>query len=389
MDQGQIEQRFAWLDEQLRKTTETIKDFEGQLASSQKLNEKQAAQISSLTDEISRLAGLTTRIHQVDETLQKHRKEVTRQLEAAEKRRSEKETNLEALRKSDYQSIQQRIDHVTDDLKKLIAVEQALETRREEEVRISKQLTKHDKQLDKVLDTNSSHEDRLKSISRTNDQLQKDQQKLFAEVEAHRKKFEEVAGRLEVFEDATRSLDVRIGELIGAEAERTAGQARWIERQELSIVEYENAWKKWERRFDTIEQQAYEFDDRLAAYEEMHRTLKQMRTDLGELMERLERRITEVSEMQRLGENRMKHEWSAFQADEVKRWNTYKLTGDELWREHERLHERLGQELIGIGDELKQATQSINQVAELEQLHLGEMLSVIREWVSEISEQAD
>jgi chromosome segregation ATPase len=389
MDQEQIEQRLKWLDEQHRKTNETIKDLENKLARSQNLEEKQAGQISSISDEISRLASLTTRIHQVDETLQKHRKEVTRQLESAEKRRSEKEANLEALRKSDHQSIQQRIDKIDEDLKKLAEVEYLLETRREEEVRISKQLTKHDKQLDKLLDTNSSHEERLKSISRANDHLQKEQQKMMAEVEAQRKKFEEATGKLDVFADANRSLDVRIGELISAEAERTAGQARWIERQELSIVEYENAWKKWERRFDAIEQQAYEFDDRLAAYEEMHRALKQMRADLGELMERLERRITEVSEMQRLGENRVKHDWSTFQADELKRWNTYKLTSDELWREHERLHDRLREELTGTGNELKQAVQSINQMTEAERIHLGELLSMIREWVSEISERTE
>jgi chromosome segregation ATPase len=389
MDQGQIEQRIVWLDEQHRETNEKIKDFENQLARDKELIKKQAVQITSLNDEISRLAGLTTRIHQVDETLQKHRKEVTRQLEAAEKRRSEKEANLEALRKSDYQSIQQRIDKIDNDLKKLIEVEHALETRREEELRISKQVTKHDKQLDKMIDMNASQEERLKSISSANDQLQKEQLKLIAEVESHRKKLEEASGKLDVIADANRGLDVRVGELIGAETERTAGQARWIERQELNIVEYENAWKKWERRFDAIEQQATEFDDRLAAYEEMHRALKQMRTELGELMERLERRITEVSEMQRLGETRMKHDWSTFQADEVKRWNTYKLTSDELWREHERLHDRLGQELTEGGEELRRATQNINQMTEAERLHLGELLSMIREWINELNERTE
>jgi hypothetical protein len=144
---------------------------------------------------------------------------------------------------------------------------------------------------------------------------------------------------LDALKDGSRSLDVRVSELISAESERSEGQARWIERQELSNVEFENVWKKWGRRFEAIEQQADAFDDRLAAYEEMHRALKQMRTELGELMERLERRITEVSEMQRLSDNRMKHEWSSFQAEDLKRWNTYKLTGDELWREHNRLHE--------------------------------------------------
>jgi DNA repair ATPase RecN len=162
-----------------------------------------------------------------------------------------------------------------------------------------------------------------------------------------------------------------------------------VERQELSIVEFENFWKKRGRRFDAIEQQATDFDDRLASYEEMHRSLKQMRTELGELMERLERRITEVSEMQRLGDNRMKHDWSSFQAEDLKRWNTYKLTSDELWREHNRLHDRLTEDLVSISDDLKQATQSISTMTDADRMRLGELMSMMREWLSEYAERED
>ena len=192
---------------------------------------------------------------------------------------------------------------------------------------------------------------------------------------------------LEAVKDVNRSLEVRISELMSAEAERAEGQARWIERQELSIVDFENTGKKWGRRFDAIEQQATAFDERLAAYEEMHRALKQMRTELGELMERLERRITEVSEMQRLGENRMKHEWSSFQADDLKRWNTYKLTSDELWREHNRLHDQLADQYASFSEDLGQAVQNVRQLMDADRMRLGEIMAMAREWLSEFGDE--
>lgn len=387
MDQKQIEKRLTWLDEQHRKTTESIKGLSNLLSESRKTVEVQSKQIADLSDEIARLAGTTSRINTFDETLKQHRKEVNRQLEDAEKRRSEKETNLDALRKSDYQAVTQRVDQIQSDLQGISRLEEALEIRREEALRISKQADKIDKRTEKIDDTLSAMVDHIKSLARDQEKLNKAIQKTTSEYDALRKRVEESYGKQEVLADGNRSLDIRISELISSEAERAEGQARWIERQELSIVEFDNAWKKWGRRFDAIEQQASEFDERLAAYEELHRTLKQMRADLSELMERLERRITEVSEMQRLSDNRNKHDWSTFQAEDLKRWNTYKLTTDELWREHNRLHDQLSKQVEHFSEDLERAGQNITRLFEADNMRLGELLSMLREWINEVSDR--
>lgn len=389
MDEKQVEKRLAWLDEQHRNSNATIKELSDLLSVAQKQLETQAKQIADLNDETSRLAGLTTRIHEVDETLKQHRKEVSRQLESAEKRRTEKEANIDALRKADQQAVSHRVDQVQEGLNKVHEIEQILSTRRDEELRLSKQSAKLDKQVEKLLDKSTNQGDQIKALVRENAKLMKDYQKVTAELEALRKNSEESRGMLEGLKDGNRSMDVRLSELISAETERSEGQARWLERQELSNVEFENVWKKWGRRFEAIEQQADAFDDRLAAYEEMHRALKQMRTELRELMERLERRITEVSEMQRLSDNRMKHEWSSFQAEDLKRWNTYKLTSDELWREHNRLHDQLAKQYEIFSEDLGQASQDIRQMLEADQMRLGEIMAMAREWLSDHVERDD
>jgi chromosome segregation ATPase len=389
MDQKQVEKRLAWLDEQHRGSTTTLKELSDLLAKAQKQVQTQAKQIADLNDEISRLAGLTTRIHEVDETLKQHRKEVSRQLESAEQRRTEKEANIDSIRKADQQAVSHRVDQIQEELKRIKEIDQTLTTRRDEELRLSKQAAKLDKQVEKLLDKSTNQGDQLKSLIRENAKLLKDYQNIKAELDALRKKGEESRGMLDALKDGSRSLDVRVSELISAESERSEGQARWIERQELSNVEFENVWKKWGRRFEAIEQQADAFDDRLAAYEEMHRALKQMRTELGELMERLERRITEVSEMQRLSDNRMKHEWSSFQAEDLKRWNTYKLTGDELWREHNRLHDQLAKQYEAFSEDLGQAGQNIKQMLDADRMRLGEFMSMAREWLSDYTDRDD
>lgn len=387
MDEKTIEKRLNWLDEQNRKTTDIIKQLSDMLTESRDVIKNQSNQIEEMNDEISRLAGLTTRIHQVDETIQLHRKEVIRQLDEAEKRRSEKEVNLDALRKSDQKALTLRLDQLQVDLSKITDLESRLSSFQEEQVRLNKDNSKLEKQFEKLDDKSSTLRDQLKSLTREHEKIAKGNQKATGDLEVLRKRVEEYRGKLDALSDGNRSLDIRITELMSTEAERSDTQSRWIERQELSTLEFENEWKKWGRRFDAIEQGAHEFDERLAAYEELHRTLKQMRTELGELMERLERRITEVSEMQRLGDNRMKHEWSTFQAEDLKRWNTHKLTMDEIWREHNRLHETLKQQYQEVSEDLKNAGTNIDYFMETERVRLSELLSMFREWVSETTDR--
>jgi TolA-binding protein len=50
---------------------------------------------------------------------------------------------------------------------------------------------------------------------------------------------------------------------------------------------------------------------------------------VDEIIERFERRINEISEVQRLNDERFRQEWNAFKADDLKRWTNYLLNQEE------------------------------------------------------------
>ena len=52
-----------------------------------------------------------------------------------------------------------------------------------------------------------------------------------------------------------------------------------------------------------------------------------------ELNTKLERRINEVTEMQRLAEDRLRQEWVSFKTDDQKRWTGYSLSSEESFRD--------------------------------------------------------
>lgn len=382
-----IDKRLEWLDEQRRKDSETLRRLEQRLAGMEETLAKQAAQVQDLATESARLSALGSRISQFDDTLTKHRQEVSRQLESAEEARSAKEKQLEQLRKRDQSEMGKSLSELRTDLKALDQVRELMEARREQEMRISRTMDSFSKAMDEL---KGHDEDRGRWIISADEARRQDTKRmseLQADVSGLRTRFDTARGTLDTVEDRVRRLEVRLSEIAASDNERREGQALWMEQQNLRLVDFERGSKEWGKRFKEFEKMADELSERMVAYEETYRALKQQREDLDALMQRLERRITEVGEMQRLTEDRLKQEWATFQADDQKRWNTYKLASDELWRDHHRLHDRIGKELQDLTGSMGAALRGLADLEGGTQERINALLSLLREWAAHFERQ--
>jgi chromosome segregation ATPase len=382
------DKRLEWLDDQRRKDTETIQRLEKRLASLEEAQAKQARQAQDLAGDVARLSALATRINQFDETLTKHRQEVSRQLEAAEEARTSKEKQLDQSRKRDQAEISKDVETLRKELATVDEVRETSDALREDGLRISRSLGGLSTRIDDLQAGEEEHGRWRLSFEEGRKQDGKRVVDLQTDVSDMRARLDGVRGSLDTVEDRLRRLEVRLGELATGESERREAQSLWMEQQNLRLVDFERSSKDWGRRFEAFEKMAAELDERVLSYEETYRGLKQQREDLDVLMQRLERRITEVSEMQRLSEDRLKQEWSTFQADDQKRWNTYKLGRDELWRDHNRLHEKIPKELQGLEEGLAAAVRSLSDVSNSTQQRLTDLLGLVREWAAEVEQRA-
>jgi chromosome segregation ATPase len=386
MDSERIEKRLSWFDEQRLKDAEALREIKESLSELERTLNSQAKQLESLSEETSRVAALAARIHKMDDALGKHRKEVTRQLEVAETRRSEKEKHLEALRKTDQEAIVKRIDQLRGELGRIDQLYESLENRRAEQARLNKEQDAISKRQEKEQAQLQEIQIQIKAI---NDSQNKDHVKLGKvddELSEFKRRLDGTRHDLESLSDDIRRIDVKTAEMNSGEQEREERQRVFFDRQELKLVEFEKGWDEWEGRFSEFEQTAAAMNEKLAAYDETFRAARQLRESLEGLMERLERRITEVSEMQRLADERMKQEWNSFQADEQKRWNTFKLTNDEQWRDHERIHTRLEDHQEKAQKELDDTSRLLIELRERDEARVRELVSMIREWASAIDQ---
>ncbi|GAF84504.1 unnamed protein product, partial [marine sediment metagenome] len=319
-----------------------------------------------------------------DDALTKHRNEISRQLKDVEERRTEKEKSLEALRKTDQKGFSKKLDDVRKELLRLEKFEQLLENRRKEEIRINKELNTIKENQENAFEAYETGKRTTVSLSENQKQVGKRLTKAESLLERHKKGIDGAKTRAESLENLYHRLEVRANEFQASEKERRETQELWVESQGLKIVEFEKILNEWGQSHSAFEKRAEAIDERMVAYEETHRILKQMQSDLEEVIERLERRITEVGEMQRLAEDRMKHSWGEFQSEDHRRWSTYTLTMDERRNEHARLHDKLRSESDEISSNLSNGLDRLGEIEISDKRRLAELLSTLREWMTEL-----
>jgi prefoldin subunit 5 len=157
---------------------------------------------------------------------------------------------------------------------------------------------------------------------------------------------------------------------------------KFMENQALKDVERERTWKEWQSRFDIIEDQTTELGNQLELMSTTRRDIQQTRKNVEDLSEKVERRISEFTEVQRLAEERFRQEWVTFKADDQKRWTNYTLTVDEQHSNTLRQFDKVADNVTRIEDELQELQDLTAQMVEQTEKRLGALLSILHESVT-------
>jgi chromosome segregation ATPase len=384
MEADQVEQKLNWLDEQRRKDLSALGSLDDRLTTIEDALKAQSERIEQANSEMARLSTLAARISEFDEALHLHRMEVTRQLKETTERREERLKNQDELRKSDFDALATKMSQLRSDVDGLAGFEEAIDIRRDEGLKLSRQSDELEKRL---TDLEDRANDQLHSISSLAENAKSDAKRLGevqTDVTAARSRVEATQGTIDLLQDRVRRYDTQISELAAGERERHEALDVWMENQSRKLVDFERQWNTWEERFSSFEEQASELERRMVQYEETFRGTKQLQDSLEKVIERLERRINEISEMQRLAQDRIQQEWTTFQADDQKRWSTYKLTNDEHWREHQRSHDQSRDELETLRQGAERSQRDLERIASGVDQRVRSLLALASKWAQDL-----
>jgi chromosome segregation ATPase len=387
MKPEQIEKRLKWMDEQHRKEFELVNVLERKLGEANEHLEKQEKQIKELSSELTRLSAFASRIQHFDDALIKQRDDFSKKLEDNEQLYSEKQKISEEIRKKDYEELARSISEMQVKQKNVDLMEDTMEARKQEEIRITREMAEIEEKVETLLLKSNEYSRSLHAVDEVRKMDARRTSDLQSESTELRQKIDTIRGNQDSLEDRMRRTEARIDEISLGESSRKELYTMWEEKQELRMVGFEKNWKEWQGIFDMFQEKAKELDEKVLKYDENYRAISKTRSDLDKLIDRLERRITEISEMQRIGEERVKQEWNSFQADHQKRWNTYKLTNDEMWREHNRMHEKITEEIQLLKERLNEGLEALEELTVKSESRLIDLLNTLKVWTDDFEKR--
>jgi DNA repair exonuclease SbcCD ATPase subunit len=382
MDLEQIQKRIQWVEDDRRKEKDSIAMLENRLVSFEGGLAAVNEQVKEFNSEITRLSAVLTRMDQFDRSILQMRIETKQMVDDLDKDIKQRNEEVEKIRLVEKKSLESNISEVREELEPIPRIEKNVQARVEEEDRLRRVIEELDK---KVTEFRREEEEYTRTFRLIEDGRRQDSKRLVdlqAETTATRKRVDDLRGQSEIHSANLRKSETRLNELANVEAERQDMISSFLDKQALTQAERDRAWKEWETRFETIEKQAADIEAQLLTLDATHRDTRRARAALEDLSERVERRINEITEIQRLAEDRFRQEWATFKADDQKRWTNYTLTQEEQRNEILRQFEKLTEQTTILEDELQEVKDLLQQTNELAEKRLQSILANAHEWVS-------
>ena len=366
MDINQIASMIEWLDEERRRDKTTIATLEERLAQQADAMDQMQRRINSVESDQSMMKQETLPVQKEREIMDRLRTETRQLLENAEARRltaeREAERRIELQRDSAQRSVRDLSDKAGR-LEKQVAAFSGLQTERD---RLTNAIRVLNQEMD---DLTKKLEEPDRRLAFLEEQRRTDARRL-VEIETdlpeYKKSIDTIRPKLTLVEDLAVRNERRIQEFGHVERERREQLQQFIDQQQLVMQQRDQQVADLNRRFGLHDEALQKNIERFELWSQTHREMKRIIDDFNRIGDRLERRINEVAEIQRLSEERFRQEWNDWRDDDQKRWKQLTLSNDEVWRNHDKEFELYIKRIDGIETSLPGLRGNIERLWQLE-----------------------
>ncbi len=382
METEDLAKRLEWLEREYRKDHSLIAELQEQIAGYENAFQLLRNQIKEVGADIARFSSTAARLDQFDTMVTQYRGELTKSIDEVEKRRLKHEREMDDRRRVEQENINRSLLDLRAALDVLPEFRRGIQGRVDEDTRLSRAITEIEK---KLTEFTRADEDIRRTI-RMGEDVRKQEAKRVVDIQgdiaAIRKRSEEAREKSDLNQDNLRQLDARINEILVSEAERRNAQVAFIEQQSLAQLDRDRAWKEMQARFESFNRQTSGLDQQILSLEETQRSVKRSQEAFEDINIRLERRINEITEIQRLAEERFRQEWVSFKADDQKRWTNYSLTQDELTKNIRVELEKLVQRIAELDDAAQVVQDTLQQTSQVTETHLQGLMNWTHDFLS-------
>lgn len=381
MDFEQIVKRLEWLDDEHRKDKATLKALGERVASFDNLINPLKEQIKDLTKKIAEIGPVNERIDKFDEVILKVRVDSKEALEAVEKKQQQREKELVRQHQEDLEEVKKSLPKL-DQSKDITELKKMIKQRADEYIKLNVAVTELKPKIDDAVRRSEDVATSNKLIEESRRQDIKRVADIQGELTSVRKRVDDFRQKIELQNDSYRSIENRFSEILNSETERKRAQATFLEQQSLAQIDRDKAYKEWIEKVDAFEHQTDTLDAQTQALDETLRAAKRAQETYIELNQKLERRINEITEMQRLGEERLRQEWVTFKAEDQKRWTGYTLSSEEAIRDVRKTVDKYEERITAIDDIHQTLQDQLHQTTDATEQQLQELMNVAHQWLT-------
>jgi len=385
----QLEKRVEWLDNERRNDKTNLASLQNRLTMLEGENLNLRKQIKELELLITKNANLIANVEKYDNRIDRLNIDLTKQIRDVNERAELNLNEATKRTKLEIEATRKSVAEIFQFTEELEPIRNELRTNKVEDARLSRLIEELKVKIQEVSRFDEDYRRSLNLLEENRRQEAKRLTDLQGEVASVRKRLEETRSRFDSFSDGFRTLDTRITELQTFEKDRKQAQSVFIEKINNSLVEKDKTFAVWEKRFVEIDKVNLNLNQQMEGLEAARQAVSKALGNVDEVTQRFERRINEISEFQRLNDERFRQEWTSFKSDDVKRWANYMLSQEEQTRENVQQFKDLTARLQELDDLSSSLRDQLEALSRSTTSHLRSILVAYQDSIQEISPLLD
>ncbi|MCW5876182.1 MAG: hypothetical protein KIS85_04785 [Anaerolineales bacterium] len=379
MEKEQLQKKVEWLDAERRKAVDAQAAMEKRLAALEGNQSKRESSSKTLANYKTRLDAYDKQLAELEKLIKTQGAEQKKEVQGLSKQAQQ----LEKTFQQENKGVNKLLEDFRKEVNQLQAIQKSISGHREQLLQVEGRLETLGESIQDVITGEQKRAQLAQSLEQSSQEDAKRLTEMHAEVAALLTRLESAAKQSELVRVSQRKIEKRMDELQADEVERRQEHEKAMEKMSLAQIEYQNVWKEWGKRFEAVEQQSAQIGEQLNALEATELAVKRAQRSFDDLVDKISRRINELNEIQRLGDQRFRQEWSTFQADAQKRWSNFALTQEEQQRERSRQYEKLNEQVVRLEDTLRELQDSLQHLNDQSERNLQTLLEMARDSLAE------
>lgn len=366
MDINQLARMIEWLDEERRRDKAMIATLEERLANQQEKIDSMQRRMNSVESDQTVIKTQYVPSTRETDMMEQVRKEMRQLIEQSESKRLNAEREAERRAGLERQNITRPVQELSEKLTQLERTTTEVPALQMERERLQVAISTLQQRVEDLTKKLDEPERRLAFLEEQRRQDVRRLSEIETDIPEIQKQIDSIRPKLTLIEDLSLRNERRVQEVQTGDRERREQIQNFIDQQTLLLQDRDKKIEDLLKSFGDQDSLMRRNIERFEAWEETYRQMRGIIDDFQRISERLERRINEVAEMQRLSEERFRQEWNDWRSEDQKRWKQFTLSNDEVWRGHDKEFERFVERLDNIAGTLDPLKDSVDRMWKLE-----------------------